>query len=169
MTREPRPDEAHLFNEVYVDETSQTGQRFFVVGGVVIPREYSAKFEQAIVDARGTRLPLLHPSGEPREINWRNCKNGDFDAYRKVVDAFFDFRKQMGTTALHSCKFHSSVVDTQCAVALTAPGRRGSLASAARSTFTASSSLAATTRRTCSTFTRTRGRATRSRRTLSSS
>jgi hypothetical protein len=127
MSREPRPHEAHLFNDVYLDETSQTGQRFFAVGGVVIPREYSTRFEQAIMDARGSRLPLANANGEPKEIKWGNCKKGDFDAYKQVVDAFFDFRKQMEATALHSCKFHCSVVDTHVQGRSYSTGKKGQL------------------------------------------
>ena len=124
-TREPRDSEAHLFNEIYIDETSQSGPRFLAIGGIVFPRQYSEQFERAIIDARGDRLPLKHPDGKLREIKWRCCGKGDFEAYKKIVDAFFDFKKQMAVTTLHTCKFHCSVVDTHVQGRSYSVGKKG--------------------------------------------
>lgn len=127
MAREPRPHEAHLFQEIYIDESSQSGPRFLAIGGIVFPRKYSAQFERAIIDARGERLPIKHPDGNPREIKWGNCGRGDFEAFKKVVDAFFDFRKQMPPTSLDSCRFHCSIVDTNIKGRSYSVGRKGQL------------------------------------------
>ena len=124
--REPRLHEAHLFNEIYIDETSQSGPRFLIISGIVFPRQYSAQFEQAIIDARGSRLPLRFPDGKIREIKWRSCGRGDFEAYKKVVDAFFDFRRLMSST-LHDCKFHCSIVDTQVKGRQYSTGKKGQI------------------------------------------
>jgi hypothetical protein len=124
--REPRPHETHLFNEIYIDESSQSGPRFLIIGGIVLPRHYSAQFEQAVIDARGLRLPLKFPDGNIREIKWRSCGRGDFEAYKKVVDAFFDFGKVM-TSAQDNCKFHCSIVDTQVKGRHYSVGKKGQI------------------------------------------
>jgi hypothetical protein len=110
--REPREFERHLFHDAYIDETSQSGPRFLAIGGIVITRKYAEEFERAIIAARGTRLPLHHPNGNIREIKWRSCGNGDFEAYKNVVDTFFDFQKTMEASTANTCKFHCTVVDT---------------------------------------------------------
>jgi hypothetical protein len=123
--REPREFERNLFHEVYIDETSQSGPRFLAIGGIVLTRSYSQQFERAIADARGTRLPIHRSDGSLREIKWRYCGNGDFDAYKKVVDAFFDFRKHMAPSFLNTCKFHCSVVDTHVPGRSYSVGKKG--------------------------------------------
>ena len=125
--REPREFEEHLFQDVYMDETSQTGARFLAIGGIVFPRLYASKFEQSIIDARGNRLPTTHPNGEPRKIKWETVGRGDYEAYKPVVDAFFEFKKRMQVTSLHSCKFHCNVVDTHIHRRSYATGQKGQL------------------------------------------
>jgi len=123
--REPRSFEAHLFTEIYLDETSQSGPRFLIIGGIAFPRKYSALFEQTIIAARGTRLPAFHKDGEPREIKWNTCGRGDFEAYKAVVDAFFDFRLRMEASTVNTCKFHCSIVDTHVRGRRYSVGSRG--------------------------------------------
>jgi hypothetical protein len=40
---ETKEEERHRFHEVYIDETSQNGHHFLVLGGIIIPREMSAE------------------------------------------------------------------------------------------------------------------------------
>jgi hypothetical protein len=123
--REPREFERHLFQNIYIDESSQTGARFLGIGGIVITREYAARFEEAIINARGKRLPLVHRDGKPREIGWSSCKRGDYESYKAVVDAFFEFKKGMAPSSFHSCKFHCSVADTHVIGRSYATGEKG--------------------------------------------
>jgi Protein of unknown function (DUF3800) len=88
---EPREFERHRFHEVYIDETSQTDHHFLVLGGIIVPREMSAEFEADILEARRPRLRSLDSKGSLREMGWSEVSTGDFDAYQKVLDAFFSF------------------------------------------------------------------------------
>jgi hypothetical protein len=111
--------EATLFEGVYIDETSQTGHRFLVLGGIVIPRTFSAQFEADIIEARSPRLlPVLNSRGQAKEIAWNEISKGDFDAYKKVVDAYFSFAGKHLKSGLDTVEFYCSVVDTAV------PGRR---------------------------------------------
>lgn len=87
--REPRAHEAHLYSEIYIDETSQTDHHFLVIGGIMLPRKYSDQFEQDVIAARLPRLPLLRASGKPREAKWSEFGKGDLETYKRIVDAFF--------------------------------------------------------------------------------
>ena len=115
---EPRPFEAHLFHEIYIDETSQTGHKFLILGGIVIPRRLSAQFEADIIEARHPRLSSLDSKGRLREIGWSEISNGDFESYKKIVDAYFSFAFRRLQGSGDACRFYCSVVNTQV------PGRR---------------------------------------------
>jgi hypothetical protein len=118
MPWEPRPHEANLFEEIYIDETSQTGHRFLVMGGIVIPRKFSTQFEADIINARLPRLPVLNRNGKPKEIGWNCISKGDFAAYKEVVDAYFSFAQRQLQSSLDSVQFYCSIVDTSV------PGRK---------------------------------------------
>jgi len=106
--------------EVYIDETNQSGSpRFLVLGGIVLPQRLSRQFERAITDARKPRLSVqlkpIRNSGEirPTEIGWNDVSTRDFPHYKKIVDAFFSFRNaHLGHTSLEHFRFYCSVVDT---------------------------------------------------------
>jgi hypothetical protein len=110
--------------EVYIDETSQSGPRFLVIGGIVLPRRLSNQFENAIIEARRPRLTVHFTKDKTAlasgqlthklsEIGWNEISTGDFRHYKKVVDAFFDFpRAHLGNTGLEHFRFYCSVVDT---------------------------------------------------------
>ena len=117
MLREPRPEEAHLFQEIYIDESSQNDHHFLVLGGIVIPRYLSAEFEADIIDARKPRLYSKTSAGDLREIAWSEVGKGDFERYRTVLDAYFSFgfRKMQNKRGLF--RFYCSVVN------LRVPGR----------------------------------------------
>lgn len=108
----PREDEAQLFNEVYMDETSQNGHRFFVLGGIMIPLVYSDLFESTIIEARSSRLKRVRSNGLITEIGWKYVGNGDYDEYKDIVDAYFGFSGKM-SGAFNDSKFHCHVLDTQ--------------------------------------------------------
>lgn len=103
-----------LHENIYLDETAQTGSRFLVIGGITIPLRLSQQLESDIIAARQPRLCLrLDERLEPSEISWSQVSTGDFEPYKKVVDAYFSFaRRHLGTTSLEAVEFHSSVVDT---------------------------------------------------------
>ena len=84
--------------EIYVDESSQNGHRFLVLGGLIVPQNDVEGFCQSIDRAR---LPEL-PSGS---LKWGRVSKTKLTAYKRVVDAFFD-------QAAHRVHFHSLVIDT---------------------------------------------------------
>lgn len=109
--REPRPNEANLFDDIYVDETSTSGFDFLLVGGVLFPRRHSALFEQTIIEARSYGIPIHWPDGTKRELGWSNFSKGDLECYVRVVDAFHSFKRHL--TLHEDIIFYSSVVDTR--------------------------------------------------------
>lgn len=113
MAWTPLPHEAKRFEEVYIDETSQTGHRYLVLGGIIVPYHYSAQLEQDILEARKPRLTTVVPGCDKlREIGWKNVGNGDFDDYKRVVDAYFGFPSKYRMPAADNFNFVCSVVDT---------------------------------------------------------
>ena len=61
----PLPHEADLFCNVYIDESSQTGHRYFVLGGLVVPLSHAAQFETDIIAARDDVIAIANPDGTP--------------------------------------------------------------------------------------------------------
>lgn len=61
MPRKRPTHEADSFEEIYLDETSRTGHRFRVVGGIVVPQHLSERFEEDILEARRPKLAAEWP------------------------------------------------------------------------------------------------------------
>jgi hypothetical protein len=124
MAREPRPHEAHLFQEIYIDESSLTRHRFLVLGGVMFPRRRSAEFEAHILEAKHPRFRSLDSEGKPREMSWTDVSTGDFEVYKKVVDAYFSFPVKYRQSSLEPYHLYCSVIDTHI-VGRAYSGKRG--------------------------------------------
>lgn len=88
------------FLDTYIDESSQTGHRFLVIGGVVIPTDIAPDFSTKLVTSRAPEL------GGAGEMKWVKVSRTKLPAYKRAVDLFFDTR----TGELPH--FHSLVVDT---------------------------------------------------------
>lgn len=97
MTRKALPPE--LIREIYIDESSQTKNRYLVLGGVTLHGPVCREAEVAI---QAARLPEL-PNGE---IKWGKASRSKIEAYKRVVDVFWDHR------TLQEAHFHSLFVDT---------------------------------------------------------
>src|SRR3954451_10989301 len=104
MANAPLPHRPDLSEEVYIDETAQTGARYLVIGGVVIPRILSRTFQLDVMAARQPRLAItIDPKTmRPSEMGWHEISKGDFEKYKKVVDAFFSFASRYQKTSLTS-------------------------------------------------------------------
>jgi hypothetical protein len=87
-------------SEVYIDESSQTKHRFLALGGIIVPKNRVAAFEQSIWDARGIDLPA-------GEMAWTKVSRTKLPAYKRVVDAFFQSPRD-----IHPIEFHSLHIDT---------------------------------------------------------
>ncbi len=124
---EPRKFERHLFHEVYIDETSQNDHSFLVLGGIVLPREVSGLFESSILEARLPRLRSLTSKGELREMGWSEISNGDYESYKKVLDAFFSFPFQHMQGIKGTCRFCCSVVGLKAKGRNYSRGKRGQI------------------------------------------
>jgi hypothetical protein len=111
MVWQPRPHEVDLFHEVYIDETSQTGHRFLILGGIIFPRKYTDLFTEKIMEARLPQIPVRHPNGKRRQIGWREFAPSELDTYKRIVDAFHRFRSHFPLTS-EKIEFHASIVDT---------------------------------------------------------
>jgi len=88
-----------MLSEIYVDESSQTKNRYLVLGAVILPSERTAEAEDTV---RRLRLPEL-PHGE---LKWSKISNAKLSAYERLISAFFR------DPAFQHAHFHSIVVDT---------------------------------------------------------
>jgi hypothetical protein len=114
MPRKPPPHEAGSFEEIYLDETSQTGHRFLIIGGIVIPLHLSEQFKDDILEARRPRLAAERSgSAELREMGWKKVSSGDFEAYKRVVAAYFNFAGLRVKSSDGTVEFHCTVVLTR--------------------------------------------------------
>jgi Protein of unknown function (DUF3800) len=91
-----RPNRSEIV-EVYIDESSQTGHQYLVLGGVGIEATDIDKLDDLI---RRARLPEL-PAGEAK---WTKVSKSKLPAYKRIVDIVF------GKGDL--VHFHSLVVNT---------------------------------------------------------
>lgn len=85
--------------DIYIDESSQTKNRYLVIGGVILP---TANVASADICLNNARLPEL-PHGE---MKWGKVSRSKLAAYQRYVDCFFDSKE------LEHAKFHSLVIDT---------------------------------------------------------
>lgn len=109
----PAEDEAKI-EEVYLDETSQTGHRFLIIGGITIPHRFSKQFENDILESRRPKLAAERAdTGELREMKWKDVGKGQFEAHKRVIDAYFDFAGKHMKSSEGTVEFHCSVVLTQ--------------------------------------------------------
>lgn len=83
--------------EVYIDESSQNNHRYLVLGAIVVELEASQKLADLIQTARNPELPH-------GEAKWVKVSRGKLNAYKRIVDTFFD-----NQNLVH---FHSLYVDT---------------------------------------------------------
>ena len=73
------------------------------------------------------QLNSLSSKGHLRELGWSEVSNGDFEAYKKVLEVFFSFafRRLQGKSGL--VKFYCSVVNTRIPGRSYSKGKRGQI------------------------------------------
>jgi hypothetical protein len=114
MPRPLPPSDAEKIEEVYIDETSQTGHRNLIIGGIVFPQRFSEQFKQDILEARRPKLAAERAgTDELCEMGWSEVGKGGFEAYKRVIDAYFDFAGKHMKSSEGTVEFHCSVVLTQ--------------------------------------------------------
>jgi hypothetical protein len=87
-------------NDVFIDESSQTQNRYLVIGAVVLPVAETAKATEGVL---ACRRPELNEFGE---LKWIKVSTTKSAAYRRVIEAFFR------NPSLRPLEFHSVVIDT---------------------------------------------------------
>ena len=92
----PTLDQIH---DIYVDESSQTKNRYLLLGGIIIPK---AIVPAATERLQAARLPEL-PHGE---MKWGKVSKSKLPAYMRFIDCFFD------APEFAKSDFHCLVVDT---------------------------------------------------------
>jgi hypothetical protein len=112
----PLPHEAHLFTEVYIDESSWTNHHYQVVGALIIPLSLYGPFETAIVAARGDRFPPMKSDGTPRVFKWAYVKRHNVEAYKRVVNAYFRFPYTHRVPLALKVNTHCVIADTSIKV-----------------------------------------------------
>jgi hypothetical protein len=109
----PLERERGKFFNVYIDETSQTEYRYLIIGGLVVPLSHTARLEADIIAARAdTIVPSHQPDGTPRVMKWQKLNAYNFDAYKKVVDTVFNFRRTYKLPLSKDVAVHCVGVDT---------------------------------------------------------
>jgi hypothetical protein len=83
--------------EVYIDESSQQHQ-YLVLGAIVLPIDNRPRYLKRLWQARVPDLPR-------DEMKWTKASRFKLDAYKRVVDSFFDMPES-------TIDFHSIVIDT---------------------------------------------------------
>lgn len=84
--------------EVFVDESSQSGHQFMVLGALVVPGPAVADCERAVTD-------ILERRGMLGEVKWVKVSRSKLDVYREVADCHFRL------AASHGVEFHALIVD----------------------------------------------------------
>lgn len=95
--RNSPPDD--LVADIYIDESSQTRNRYLLLGGILIPTLTIGLTDACLAKARVPELPY-------GEMKWGKVSTSKLKAYRRFVDCFFD------ATEFRGVHFHSIVVDT---------------------------------------------------------
>ena len=109
----PLEHERDKFFSVYIDETSQTKHRYLMIGGLAVPLSHTGQLEADIIAARkDTRVPATQPDGTPRTMKWQKLNEYNFDAYKKVVDTVFNFRRVYKLPLTKDVAVHCVGVDT---------------------------------------------------------
>lgn len=108
----PRPEEANLFHEVYIDESGQTKFRYLVIGGLCVPLSHSAALEADLITARDHTTPLTNPDGAPKIMKWQKAVRYNLEAYKRYVDTYFNFAHRHNLSSLKHLETHCLVVDT---------------------------------------------------------
>lgn len=85
--------------DIYVDESSQTKNRYLVLGSIILP---TSLVPSANASLQAARLPEL-PNGE---LKWGKVSKSKYVAYRRYADTFFD------SASLDRAKFDTLVVNT---------------------------------------------------------
>jgi len=88
-----------------------------VIGGIVVPRDFSAQLEEDLDQSKPSRLRGIDSKGNRREAGWKFVSTGDFEHYKKIVDTCYSFgaRRLVGQTGMW--QLFCSIID------LTVPGR----------------------------------------------
>jgi hypothetical protein len=88
-----------MINHIYCDESRQTGARFMVLGGIVIPDDKLVSINQALQKYRREE----HMTAE---LKWIKVTNRKFGKYKLFVDHFFALN-------IRDCAhFHSMILDS---------------------------------------------------------
>jgi hypothetical protein len=67
---------------IYIDESSQTDNRYLVLGAVVVPEKQVGSFEHALAQARLPELPYA-------ELKWAKVSKSKIRAYERFTAVFF--------------------------------------------------------------------------------
>lgn len=85
--------------DIYIDESSQTKNRFLLIGGIGVPKSSVDAVNEILLSVR---LPEL-PHGE---MKWGKISNAKINAYGRLIRSFFDH------PLLAPLHFHCLIVDT---------------------------------------------------------
>ena len=86
-------------SDIYLDESSQTKNRFLLIGGIIIKTALVPLANERLAAARVPELPH-------GEMKWGKVSGAKLAAYTRYVDCFFDAEEFKGA------HFHCLVVDT---------------------------------------------------------
>lgn len=109
----PLPEEADKFCDVFIDESSQTGHRYLVLGALVIPYTHVDQFNADIIAARnGTKIQVYKDDGTFKVMKWDKVSKYSLDAYKAAVTATVSFKRRHNMSTLKDMGVHCVAVDT---------------------------------------------------------
>lgn len=94
------PPDPSQISDIYIDETSQNKHTYLILGGIIIHKLCTNRFNALVHQARLPELPF-------GEMKWEKVSRSKLSAYKRVVDVFFD-----GDPDCLPLEFHSVVVHT---------------------------------------------------------
>jgi hypothetical protein len=84
--------------EVFVDESSQSGHQFMVLGALVVPGKSTSECEAAVMAV----LDLHHTFGE---MKWTKVSRAKLNVYRDLIACHFNLVRE------HGVEFHALILD----------------------------------------------------------
>ncbi len=87
------------------------------IGGIVVPRDFSAQLEEDLDQSKPSRLRGIDSKGNRREAGWKFVSTGDFEHYKKIVDTCHSFGARRLVGQIGMWQLFCSIID------LTVPGR----------------------------------------------
>lgn len=108
----PKPEDTKWTCRVYIDESGQTGSRYFILGALIIPYTHIDLFNADMLAAREDTNVEKYRGDEFKVMKWTKVTRDTLQAYKNTVDAVFAFKKKHNMPAIMDMRINSLAIDT---------------------------------------------------------